>query len=133
MPERPERVSGEGKQLCQCQCHPDFSWMKFGDSRIHPTDVDCMFVVERRGRFLWIEWKEAKETLTMGQKILAEQLSMVPGFTVLLLRGFGDGSQDRLTVEKVTGGEWGILEVMDKTTFQARLDDWYAAANRVRA
>lgn len=119
-------MSGNGKQLCHCQCHPDLSWMKFGDSRIHPTDVDCMFVVERRGHFLWIEWKEKAEILTDGQKILAEQLSRVPRFTVLVLRG-AKGQPESVTT--IRDGQWEFPEPIDATGFQSRLDSWYARAN----
>lgn len=122
----PVRVSGAGKQLCSCQCHPDLSWMKFGDTRIHPTDVDCLFVVERKGRFLWIEWKEEAEIVSDGQKILMDQLSYVPGFTVLVLRGTGGVPS---TVTQIKRGEIGFPEQVDAENFQLRLDAWFLKAN----
>jgi len=104
--------------------------MRFGDSRIHVTDVDCMFVVERRGKFLWIEWKETDELLTDGQRILAEQLSRIHGFTVLVVRG---NAGSPTTLERVFAGEWGDVKKTNKEDFQTRLDAWFEAANGVHS
>jgi hypothetical protein len=122
----PERVSGAGKQLCSCQCHPDLGWIRFGDSRISVTDVDCLFVVERKGKFLWMEWKEITEALPMGQRLMIEALSRVPGFTVLVLRGRGGYPE---TLEHVRHGDWGFIQRTSAEDFQRRVDAWYEAAN----
>src|SRR3972149_4358061 len=82
-----ERHSGNGRQLCPCQCHWDLSWLRFGDTRIAVTDVDGMFVVERRGHFLFIETKGMDEPLTQGQRILLTALSRIKLWTVVILYG----------------------------------------------
>lgn len=121
-----KRMSGGGKQLCPCQCHPDLSWLVFGDTRIAVTDVDMLFVVQRKSDFLFIEWKELDEEVTTGQSILLEQLSHVPRFTVLILRGTRG---DPRWVEQIVNGESRGVEETSKQQFQKRIDRWFAMAN----
>lgn len=122
-----ERASGMGKQHCPCQCHPDLSWIRFGDSRIHFSDVDAMFVVERRRHFLFIEWKERDERLTDGQRILLEAQSFQPNTTVLLVHG---AHGDPETITRVRKGAMDWPEPTDKNAFQKSIDSWFERVNR---
>ena len=121
-----ERESGNGKQLCSCQCHWDLSWLRFGDSRIAVSDVDGMFVVERRGHFLFLETKGIDEPMTQGQRILLIALSRVPRFTVIAL--YGEKGWPEVLRRMENGEELGVEETSRKD-FQRRVGDWYARAN----
>lgn len=125
-----ERESGRGKQLCPCQCHWDLSWLRFGDSRIAVTDVDGMFLVERRDHFLLIETKGFDEPLTQGQNILLCAFSRLPRCTAIVL--YGDKGWPEV-LRRMEKGE--LLEVEDtsRDDFQRRIDAWYARANGVLA
>lgn len=118
--------SGKGRQLCPCQCHPDLSWMKFGASRIAFMDVDALFTVERRGHFLFIEWKEEGEALGEGQRIYLEQLSLVPKFQVMVIRG---EKGDPRRIELYTRGVKCWPEPIDKGLLQERIHEWFKKAN----
>jgi hypothetical protein len=121
-----------GAQWCDCQCHPDWSWLRFGDSNIHPTDVDGLFVVERARRFLFVEWKPPEAALTEGQRFLLEALSRVRDlssacpFTVLVVRG---PRGEPMQVQRVERGCIGKPEMTDRRAFQKRVDVWYTAVN----
>jgi hypothetical protein len=121
-----ERISGRGAQHCSCQCHWDLSWLHFGTTNIAPGDVDGLFVVERNRRFLFMETKGRTEELLPGQKIMLEQLSSVPGFTVLLVRG-PKGHPEQ--VSQCRNGDWMEAQDSDRALFQSRVDSWFAAAN----
>lgn len=123
------RISGNGKQLCPCQCHWDLSWLKFGNSKICVGDVDGLFVVERKGYFIFIETKTINEPLTLGQEILLKELSKVNKFTVILLRG-ETGLPVELTIYK--NGKQGAKEMTNKKLFQNRVDTWFEIANDKR-
>lgn len=55
----------------------------FGDTRIMPTDVDG--IVERRGKFLVIEYKSGDTAIPRGQTVLLKRLSLLPAFTVIAI------------------------------------------------
>ena len=50
-----------------------------------PSDIDM--VLERRGCFLFAEWKHDHEKVSEGQKIMLQALSRKPGVVVLIIRG----------------------------------------------
>jgi hypothetical protein len=57
----------------------------FGDTRIHPTDVDGL--VERNGKFLFLETKLPGTAIKMGQEIMLKNLASQKNFTVLVIWG----------------------------------------------
>jgi len=63
----------------------DFDIFKgcFGTTRIMPTDLD--FIVERKNKFLCMEFKPDDKILFSGQNILLQRLSNVPNFTFVLV------------------------------------------------
>ena len=121
-----ERQSGNGKQHCRCQCHWDLSWLRFGDTRIAVTDVDGMFVVERRGHFLFLETKGIDEPMTQGQRILLRALSRKPKWTVVTL--YGEKGWPEVLRQMKNGEELGVEET-SREDFQRRIDEWYRRAN----
>ena len=124
-----QRQSGKGKQHCPCQCHWDLSWLHFGDSRIAVSDVDGLFVVERRGHFLFIETKGLEEPLTEGQRILLEALSLLPRMTVVIIYGQRSWPE---WIQQVREGSSRGVEETDRADVQRRIDSWYARANGQR-
>lgn len=119
-------MSGGGKQLCPCQCHWDMSWLRFGDSRIAVTDVDGLFVVERRRHFLFIETKGMDEPLTVGQRIMLVALSHQPRTLVVVL--YGDKGYPEI-LQRINKGEILGVQETDREDFQRRIDTWYEKAN----
>ena len=120
------RQSGGGRQLCSCQCHWDLSWLHFGDGRIAVTDVDGMFVVERRGHFLLIETKALEEPLTQGQQILLCAFSRLPRCIALVLYGSKGWPE---IIRRIENGELLGVEETSRDDFQRRVDAWYITAN----
>lgn len=115
-----------GAQRCPCQCHWDLSWLRFGSTTISPCDVDGLFVVERHSWFLFIETKAEDENLTWGQQILLEALSMLPRFTVLVVRGPKSWPTEYVEVKR---GDWSETITTDREDFQRRVDQWFERAN----
>ena len=122
-------MSGNGKQLCPCQCHWDLSWLRFGDTRIAVSDVDGLFVVERTGYFLFIETKRKDEALPKGQEILLAALSRIPTASVVILRG-DKGYPSQL--QKVKNGRFEEAYETNRQDFQRRLDTWFEEKNNLR-
>jgi hypothetical protein len=116
-----------GSQRCGCRCHWDLGWLRFGDSKIGFGDVDALFVVERHSRFFYLETKGPEEDVPDGQQRLLTQLSCVPGFTVVLLRGPKSYPETVITIER---GSWGLPEPTDRQRFQRRIDDWHTRVNK---
>jgi len=123
-------MSGNGRQMCPCQCHWDLSWLNFGSTRIAVTDVDGMFCVERRGNFLFIETKCLDEPLTQGQGIMLRELSKIPKMTVVVL--YGEKGWPRY-IKRIEMGELLPTEDTSRVEFQRRVDDWYRRANALSA
>lgn len=118
------RVSGNGRQLCGCACHPDLSWMRFGWTKISPSDVDCLFITERRGACLFIEWKWEDEELPLGQEYTLLSLSKRPLFTVLILRGKRPGNPT--VYLEVKQGTIGEPKSTSREHFADRVEQWFA-------
>jgi hypothetical protein len=119
-----ERDRDRGKH--RAGYHWDFDWLRFGGGKISPTDVDALFFVERRGRFLFIETKTDDEELPDGQKIALQALSKVPGFTVIIVRGPKGFPK---LVQTVTRGVWSTPGPSSREDVQTRVDKWYKLAN----
>lgn len=115
-----------GTQRCSCQCHWDLGWLRFGDGKIGAGDVDGLFVVERGGYFLYIETKLPDEPVPKGQAILLEQLSTIPRFYVLLVRGPKSHPE---TVQRIQRGVWGKVDQTSRADFQKRVSGWYEQVN----
>ena len=101
----------------------------FGDTNIHPMDVDGM--VERRRHFLALEAKPPGGTLTRGQEITFMQLSRQPRTNCVVF--YGDPLEE--TVERITVMTNGIQrEEVDPSleTLRTFVSLWYAWADGQR-
>ena len=68
--------------------HLDFTDLYGLLGNIVPSNLDM--VIERKGHFLFAEWKRDGERLSQGQEILLKQLAKVPNHTVLIVHGHTD-------------------------------------------
>ncbi len=133
-----------GTQRCECQCHWDMSWLRFGgDTTVSPMDVDGiltsaergqagddfggdgLFLVQRRAAFLFIETKRVAEVLSLGQRIALEHLSRLPKTAVVVIRGDNHHPE---TMQSIVSGKWFEPETIDCKLFEDRVDDWFIRA-----
>lgn len=89
-------------------------------------DVDGL--VERRGNFLVVEWKEPGGSLTMGQLITFKHLSSVPTVTVLVVEG--DNSEMSIeAVSQVTESGLGDKRPIDLIGLKSLFTQWFEFAD----
>jgi len=68
--------------------HVDFRDLKGlieNNPRAVPCNIDMVF--ERKGYFLVGEWKNSTENISVGQRIMLQNLAKIPEFTVLIIIG----------------------------------------------
>ena len=121
-----------GRQICRCQCHPDFSWIDWGDptnTYFSCSDSDALFMSERCDKLLFLEWKHPGETVFEGQLRLLKRLAKIPDATTLVVYGM-DGQPTLLRRAR----PWGLgeMENIDRDTFQRRLQNWYRQSSQSR-
>lgn len=93
-------------------------------------DVDGL--IERRGSFLVVEWKEPDAPLTTGQLITFKHLSTVPTITVLVV----EGDNSRMTVNSVSQvTESGLSDKrpIDLAGLKLLFTQWYEFADAGKA
>jgi len=91
----------------------------FGGTRIRVTDLDGL--VERKGRFLYIEAKSPGKEVPVGQKILFDHLIANPQNTVLVIWGAPS--------EPEQAQFWGRKAFpADKEKVKALVSRWYQYA-----
>lgn len=89
-------------------------------------DVDGL--IERRGSFLVVEWKEPNAPLTMGQLITFKHLSSVPTITVLVVEG--DNSQMSVeSVSQVTESGLSEKRPIDLAGLKSLFTQWFNYAD----
>jgi hypothetical protein len=106
-----------------------FDYLKgcFGNTRISPTDMDC--VIERRGKFLFIEEKNPEEDITVGQRILLEQLAKKPGITCVVM--WGKSKENHVEAYQVHDGmRWGKKIPCTTEEFRDFVSNWFKSVNK---
>ena len=107
--------------------HVDFGELSGLLGRILPSNLDM--VLERKGHFLFGEWKRDGEKISKGQEILLKALSGLPKTTVLVVSGDTDNG---MRVERFwrilpdgsyTQSGTGLIEFKDYIT------EWYLVAD----
>lgn len=104
--------------------HIDFTDLMIG--KLCPSDIDM--VLERKGNFLFGEWKRPGEDVSEGQRIMLRALHKVPRVTVLIIEGDTDGDMVvnqfwQLADGKLSRLGVGLCDLRDYVT------DWLAAAD----
>ena len=107
--------------------HVDFGELSGLLGRILPSNVDM--VLERKGHFLFGEWKRDGEKISKGQEILLKALSGLPKTTVLVINGDSD---DGMRVERF----WKVLSNgqciecgKGLIAFKDYITEWYLIAD----
>jgi len=107
--------------------HVDFGELSGLLGRILPSNVDM--VLERKGHFLFGEWKRDGEKISKGQEILLKALSGFPKTTVLVVSG---DTENGMRVERF----WRILPNGSYAdcgkgliAFKDYITEWYLVAD----
>jgi len=107
--------------------HVDFGELSGLLGRVLPSNLDM--VLERKGHFLFGEWKRDGEKISKGQEILLKALSGLPKTTVLVVSGDTDNG---MRVERF----WRILPDGSYTQsgkglieFKDYITEWYLVAD----
>jgi hypothetical protein len=107
--------------------HVDFGELSGLLGRILPSNLDM--VLERKGHFLFGEWKRDGEKISKGQEILLKALSGLPKTTVLVINGDSD---DGMRVERF----WKVLSNgqciecgKGLIAFKDYITEWYLVAD----
>ena len=108
--------------------HIDFSDLEGvipSNPKLLPSNVD--FILERRGKFLFGEFKKPEEKLSVGQEILLQKLSRKPDFKVFIATGWNEGTHLVVTqLTTIRGSDWETVDC-DLEGFKQRIAAWYAA------
>jgi hypothetical protein len=107
--------------------HVDFGELSGLLGKILPSNVDM--VLERKGHFLFGEWKRDGEKISKGQEILLKALSGLPKTTVLVING---DTENGMRVERF----WRILPNGSYAdcgkgliAFKDYITEWYLVAD----
>ena len=107
--------------------HVDFGELSGLLGKVLPSNLDM--VLERKGHFLFGEWKRDGEKISKGQEILLKALSGLPKTTVLVVSG---DTENGMRVERF----WRILPDGSYTQsgkglieFKDYITEWYLVAD----
>lgn len=107
--------------------HVDFGELSGLLGKVLPSNLDM--VLERKGHFLFGEWKRDGEKISKGQEILLKALSGLPKTTVLVVSGDSD---DGMRVERF----WKVLSNgqciecgKGLIAFKDYITEWYLIAD----
>jgi hypothetical protein len=110
--------------------HVDFGFMRGmipANPFFMPSNIDM--IIERKGRFIFGEWKREGEQMKLGQKILL--MSLAKHHTVLLITGYSQGDDTNVSkVQVVTcNGKLNLIGNTKESLIQY-LQDWYNASEK---
>ena len=109
--------------------HVDFGFLRGmipANPFFMPSNIDM--IIERRGEFIFGEWKREGEKMTVGQRILLLALSKM--HTVLLITGYVDDEAHVSKVQVVTcNGKLNLIG-NSKEDLITYLQDWYNAVEK---
>jgi hypothetical protein len=96
----------------------------FRPTKIRVSDIDG--VVERKGRFLFLETKPWDKEVSRGQQIMFDGLSRLPGVDVLVIWGKPNEPQAMQ--------HWGETDVLmaDEKAVISFVRNWFLRANQAR-
>jgi hypothetical protein len=105
--------------------HVDFGFLRGvipSNPKFMPSNIDM--VLERRGLFLFGEWKREDEEMKVGQKILLKELAWI--HRVILITGYVD-TQPHITLIQEVLPTTGNLKVVGKSVADLikYIQDWY--------
>jgi hypothetical protein len=108
--------------------HVDFGFLRgiiSNNPKFMPSNIDM--VLERKGSFLFGEWKREDEEIKTGQKILLKELAWI--HRVILITGYVD-TEPHITLIQEVLPTTGNLKVIGKSTDDLikYIQDWYKEA-----
>ena len=108
--------------------HVDFGFLRgiiSSNPNFMPSNIDM--VLERKGSFLFGEWKREDEEIKTGQKILLKELAWI--HRVILITGYVDTEPHITLIQEVLPTN-GTLKVIGKSTADLikYIQDWYKDA-----
>jgi hypothetical protein len=108
--------------------HVDFGFLRgiiSNNPNFMPSNIDM--VLERKGSFLFGEWKREDEEIKTGQKILLKELAWI--HRVILITGYVDTEPYITLIQEVLPTN-GNLKVVGKSTADLikYIQDWYKDA-----
>ena len=108
--------------------HLDFQELEGLLGNVVPSNIDM--VLERKGFFLFGEWKRENEEISKGQQIMLTNLAKLPGVTVLIVQGHTD--EGCMTVSKFWQlNKAGLFSLRGKSTdeFKDFVQNWFLDAD----
>lgn len=111
--------------------HVDFGFLRGfipSNPKVMPSNIDMVF--ERRGYFLFGEWKRASESMSQGQKIVLVNLAKLPRTKVLVITGHTDDKEVVVSdISLITKD--GLYKQVGSSADDLKLilDMWYQKAN----
>lgn len=108
--------------------HVDFGFLRGiirDNPNFMPSNIDM--VLERKGNFLFGEWKREDEEIKQGQKILLKQLAWL--HRVLLITGYVDTEPHITLIQEILPTN-GNLKVIGKSVEDLKnyIQNWYKDA-----
>ena len=107
--------------------HIDFEELVGLLGKVVPSNLDM--VLERKGHFLFAEWKRDNEKVSKGQEILLKALSRVPNATVLIVNGDTDDGMRVDTFWRVLPNGNCIESGRGLIEFKDYIIEWYLDAD----
>ena len=111
--------------------HIDFSFLRGvikDNPKAMPSNIDMVF--ERKGKFLFGEWKRTDEGVTLGQEILLKALAKHPDNTVLIITGHTDkGAYIKDIKQMCPFGK--LIHIGNSVeTLKTFINNWYEKVNK---
>ena len=107
--------------------HIDFEELNGLLGKVVPSNLDM--VLERKGHFLFAEWKRDNEKISKGQEILLKALSRLPKTTVLVVSGDTDEEMRVKRFWRVLPNGNCIESGIGLIEFKDYIIDWYLVAD----
>lgn len=107
--------------------HVDFGFLRgfiASNPKAMPCNIDMVF--ERKGHFLFGEWKRPNETMKLGQEILLFNLAKYEMNTVLVIEGDTDDNEVNIK-EVCVINKYGMYKRVGGSVedFKKYLNKWY--------
>ena len=107
--------------------HIDFEELVGLLGKAVPSNLDM--VLERKGHFLFAEWKRDNEKVSKGQEILLKALSRLPTATVLIVNGDTDNGMRVDSFWRVVPDGSCVQSGKGLIEFKDYIIEWYLVAD----
>ena len=107
--------------------HIDFEELNGLLGKVVPSNLDM--VLERKGHFLFAEWKRDNEKISKGQEILLKSLARLPFATVLIVNGDTDNGMKVNKFWRVLPNGHCVKSGCGLFAFKDYLTEWYLVAD----